>query len=132
MLYIHKYINFLIGSYKISTVIVFFAAVGCCSESGKSQDISFYCLPRDEKLKAKWLQKLKRDSLPSEKIIRACHLHFEDECFKRELELFNNLLKRFSTAVSFSYFVTSCKKNGENIFSRSYKHHVVLSKSSIY
>ena len=47
--------------------IVFCAAVGCCNESGKSQDISFYRLPRDQTLKAKWLQKLKRDNLPSEK-----------------------------------------------------------------
>ena len=47
--------------------MMFCAAVWCCSESGKSQDISFYHLPRDQTLKAKWLQKMKRDSLPSEK-----------------------------------------------------------------
>ena len=51
--------------------MVFCAAVGCCSESGKSQDINFYFLPRDQTLKAKRLQKLKRDNLPSEKNIRA-------------------------------------------------------------
>ena len=56
------------ASYKISTAMVFCAAVGCCSESGKSENISFYRLPRDQTLKAKWLQKLKRDNLPSEKI----------------------------------------------------------------
>ena len=30
--------------------------------------------------------------LPSEKNIRVCHLHFEDESFKRDLEVLNNLL----------------------------------------
>ena len=72
--------------------MVFRAAVGCCSESEKSQNINFYRLPRDQTVKAKWLQKLKRDNLPSEKNIRVCQLHFEDECFKRDLEVFNNLL----------------------------------------
>ena len=72
--------------------MVFRAAVGCCSESEKSQNINFYRLPRDQTVKAKWLQKLKIDNLPSEKNIRVCQLHFEDECFKRDLEVFNNLL----------------------------------------
>ena len=67
--------------------MVFCAAVGSRSESGKSKDIGFYRLPRDQTLKAKWLQKLKRDNLPSEKNTRACYLHFEDECFKRDLEV---------------------------------------------
>ena len=47
--------------------MVFCAAVGCCNKSGKFQEISFYRLPRDQTLKAKRLQKLKRDNLPSEK-----------------------------------------------------------------
>ena len=108
MLYIHNHINFLIPSYTISTAMVFCAAVWCCSESGKSQDISFYCLPRDQTLRATWLQKLKRDNLPSKKYIRVCRLHFEDECFKQDLEVCNNLLWRFLMTVSFSYFVMSC------------------------
>ena len=51
-------------------------AGGCCGESGKSQD-SFYHLPRDQTLKSRWLQKLKRDNLQSESVML-----FEDECFK--------------------------------------------------
>ena len=47
--------------------MLFCAGVECCNESGKPQDISFYRLPRDQTLNAKWLQKLKRDNLPSEK-----------------------------------------------------------------
>ena len=46
--------------------MVFCAAAGCYRESRKSQDISFYRLPRDQTLRAKCLQKLKRDNLPSE------------------------------------------------------------------
>ena len=69
MLYIHNYINVLIASYKISTAVVFCAAVGCCSESGKSQDISFNHLLYDQTLKAKWLQKLKRDNRHQKKIL---------------------------------------------------------------
>ena len=72
--------------------MLFCAAVECCSEPVKSQDISFYRLPRDQTLGAKWLQNLKRDNLPSEKNIRVCHLHLEGECFKRDLEVFKNLL----------------------------------------
>ena len=82
--------NFIIASYKLSTTMVFCAAVGC-SESGKSQDINFYFLPRDQTHKAKRLQKLKKHNFPTEKNIRAFHLHFEGECFKHYLKVFNNL-----------------------------------------
>ena len=101
--------------------MVFCAAVGYCNEPGKSQDISFYRLPRDQTLKAKWLQRLKRDNLPSEKNIRVCHPHFEDECFKRDLEVFNKSTVKIFNGCLFSYFVTSCKKlgEGENIFHKT-------------
>ena len=64
-------------------------AVDCNSNTFKSnrdKNVSFYGLPKDENLKKRWLQNIKRENLPKDKKI--CHLHFEEHCFKRDLKVY--------------------------------------------
>ena len=53
----------------------------------KSQNtgVSFYRLPKDKALKEKCLINLKMENPPND--VRLCHLHFEDSCFNRDLEV---------------------------------------------
>ena len=63
-------------------------AVNCGNNSfrkKKHEDVFFFCLPKDEKLEKKWLIKVRRENLPKE--VRIYHLHFEESCFKRDLEV---------------------------------------------
>ena len=64
------------------------AAVNCNNnkyKAGQNTGVSFYHLPKDKALKEKWLINLKRENPPND--VRLCHLHFEDSCFKRDLEV---------------------------------------------
>ena len=64
------------------------AAVNCNNnkyKAGQDTGVSFYHLPKDKALKEKWLINLKRENPPND--VRLCHLHFEDSCFKRDLEV---------------------------------------------
>ena len=69
--------------------MVYCSAVGCKSNSSAKNDvkISFFRLPRDEKLKKQWLANIKRENIPQHSSIRLCHLHFEESCFKRDLKV---------------------------------------------
>ena len=70
--------------------MVWCAAVGCNNNSfKKSRDksITFFRLPKDDSLKKKWLNNLKRANLPKIENVRICHLHFEEYCFKRDLQV---------------------------------------------
>ena len=73
--------------------MVICAAVGCSSNSSTSKElnISLYRLPRDKKLESAWIQKLKRANLPAEENIRVCNLHFEEECFERDMKVYDFL-----------------------------------------
>ena len=78
--------NLLINIFKM----VWCAAVGCNNNSfKKSRDksITFFRLPKDDSLKKKWLNNLKRANLPKIENVRICHLHFEESCFKRDLQV---------------------------------------------
>ena len=55
------------------------------SENKKNGNVSFFCLPKDEKLKNKWLINIRRDNLPKD--VRMCHPHYEESCFKRDFEV---------------------------------------------
>ena len=61
----------------------------------RDKDVSFYNLPKDKNLRKKWLTNIKRENIP--KNPKICHQHFEDSCFKMDLEvnifplLFTNL-----------------------------------------
>ena len=50
--------------------------------------LKFFRLPKDDNLKEKWLQNIKKEILP--KTPTLCQLHFEEHCFKRDLEVNNN------------------------------------------
>ena len=67
------------------------AAVGCGSNSNTSKElnISLYQLPREEALKIAWKQKLWREMLLADENIRVCNLHFEEECFERDLQVYS-------------------------------------------
>ena len=69
--------------------MVICAAVGCGSNSiaSKALNISLYRLPREEALKIAWKQKKKKKKLPTDENIRVCNLHFEEECFERDLQV---------------------------------------------
>ena len=68
--------------------MVICVAVGCSSDTRfASGKISFYKLPNDTNFKKQWLVNIKRDNLPSEKHLSLCHIHFEDNCFQRDLKV---------------------------------------------
>ena len=62
-------------------------AVGCNSNSFVPNRVksSFYGLPKDDTLKKKWLQNIKRENLPKDK--KLCHLHFTEDCFERDMRV---------------------------------------------
>ena len=63
-------------------------AAGNCNintyKKGQKTGVSFYCLPKDKGFKEKWLINLKRENPPN---VRLCYVHFEDSCFKHDLEV---------------------------------------------
>ena len=61
------------------------AAVNCSNKSNKSKGITLFSLPKNEDMRKKWLVNLKRDNLPKD--VRICSVHFEESCFKRDLEV---------------------------------------------
>ena len=73
--------------------MVYCCAVGCVNDSSKqskieNEKISFYRLPNDKKIQKLWIDKIRRPkvNLPPYRNIRICHLHFEEECFERDLK----------------------------------------------
>ena len=62
-------------------------AVDCSNTFTKNweEDVSFYNLPRDLKLKKRWLANIKCENIP--KNLKICHQHFKYSCFKRDLEV---------------------------------------------
>ena len=65
-------------------------AVGCSSNSftkKRVKSLRFFQLPKNEILKKRWLQNIKRDHLPKNPSV--CELHFEENCFKRDLQVSN-------------------------------------------
>lgn len=66
--------------------MVICAAVNCSNNTNKQSNITFYRLPsNNNSLKQQWLTKLRRENLPKD--IRVCSVHFEESCFKRDLEV---------------------------------------------
>jgi len=61
------------------------AAINCTNNTNKPSDVSFFRLPRNEALKKQWVVLLRRENLPKD--ARVCHIHFEESCFKRDLEV---------------------------------------------
>ena len=65
------------------------AALGYGSNSitSKELNISLYQLPREEALKS--AREKRREKLPADENIRVCNLHFEEECFERDLQVYS-------------------------------------------
>ena len=65
-------------------------AVGCSNNTftkNRDKNVSFYKFPKDKALEKKWMQNIKRENPPKD--ARICHIHFEDSCFKRDLQVQN-------------------------------------------
>ena len=63
--------------------------MGCNNDSryvGIKQGVSYHKIPTDGKLLKEWLAKLSRLVLVVTSDSRVCSLHFEPECFERDLE----------------------------------------------
>ena len=71
------------------------AAVNCSNKSNKAKNIALYHLPKDKTIQKQWLANLKRENIPTE--VRVCSMHFEEFCFKRDLEV-------IYFSIQFSYF----------------------------
>ena len=76
------------------------AAVNCNKRNDKKKGYVLYCLPKDEKLRKAWIINLKRENLPED--TRVCHLHFEESCFKRDLEVCKHFFLYFMLWIQFS------------------------------
>ena len=73
---------------KKKTNMPWCVAVGCNSNSFKknrNKDVKFFSIPKNESLRKKWFANIKRENPPKEPMI--CHLHFEESCFRRDLQV---------------------------------------------
>ena len=67
-------------------------AVDCGNNTfakNREKDVSFYNLPKDIKLRKRWLANIKREN--NFKNPNICHQHFEDSCFKMDLVVIMSL-----------------------------------------
>ena len=72
------------------------AAIGCTNRSNDKPELSFHKIlsKRDEDRRKKWLQNIRREGvLPKDESFRICSEHFEDKCFKRDLQVKSPLSK---------------------------------------
>ena len=72
---------------NISVEMVICMDFGCKSDSRQGKAISFYKFPKNENLKQQWLLKIKRVNIQLMQHARICHLHFEPDCFKHNLQV---------------------------------------------
>ena len=65
-----------------------YVAVDCSNNTftkNWEKDVSFFNLPKDLKLRERWFENIKCQNIP--KNPKIFHQHFEDSCFKRDLEI---------------------------------------------
>ena len=60
-------------------------AVNCSNKSNKAKNIVLYRIPKDKTIQKQSLANFKRENIPTE--VRVCGMHFEESCFKRDLEV---------------------------------------------
>ena len=91
--------------------MVYCAVVSCYNHSNKkntTEKISYFRLPSDESLHRTWLSKIKRQDLPANyDSIRVCHVHFEEDEFRPDLQVcvfFYLSIKILSSFISFHGF----------------------------
>jgi len=72
-------------------MVLYCSAFGCTNKWEPNSAISFHRLPkksRNEELRKKWLQNIKREGiLPKDENFFICSVHFEEDCFKRDLKV---------------------------------------------
>ena len=69
--------------------MVYCSAVGCNNDSryvGKKEGVSYHKFPAEQKLQKEWLAKISRLDLKVTKDSRVCSVHFEPECYERDLK----------------------------------------------
>ena len=79
-------------------------ALGCNNnifKMNRGKDVSFSRIPKDGNLKRRWVQNIKRQNLLKDPKI--CHLHFEESCFKRDLQV------RFILIITYYAMLYYCK-----------------------
>ena len=62
--------------------------VGCNNitfKRNRDKDVRFFQIPKDGSLRRTWVQNIKREKLLKDPKI--CHLHLEESCFKRNLQV---------------------------------------------
>ena len=66
------------------------SAFSCTDRSENYPGISFHRIPSSKKkeLRQEWLHNIRRvGNLPSDKSFYICSVHFEENCFKRDLQV---------------------------------------------
>ena len=65
------------------------SAFGCTNRSENYPAISFHRIPSSKKneLRQKWLHNIRVGNLPSDKTFYICSAHFEENCFKCDLQV---------------------------------------------
>ena len=66
------------------------SAFGCTNRSENCPEISFHRIPswKKKELRKKWLHNIRRvGTLPSDQSFYICSSHFEENCFKRDLQV---------------------------------------------
>ena len=113
--------------------MVYCSGVDCVNDSSRSKDggeksekISFYRLPSDKRIRKLWIDTIKRpkSNLPPYASIRLCHLHFDKNCFERDLksELLNlpikRILKKDAVPTIFIYSKNNTQKRTSKVSTR--------------
>ena len=91
--------------------MVYCVVVGCSYHSNRkitTEKISYFHLPSDESLRRTWLNKIKKQDLSANyDSIRVCHVHFEEDQFQRDLQVYGSFylsIKILSSFISFHGF----------------------------
>ena len=78
----------------------FCAAVGCSNHRNEpasakkkteKEKISFFKLPKDQKVAAVWIARINRTSLPAN--VYLCEKHFTEDCFQRTADFVHHYMK---------------------------------------
>ena len=66
-------------------------AFGCTNRAANHPELSFHKVPTNKRnpvLRKRWLHNIRRDgNLPKDSSFYICSIHFEEECFRRDLQV---------------------------------------------
>ena len=92
-------------------------------KKNRDKDVSFFRIPKDRSLKRRLVQNTKRENLPKDPKI--CHSHFEESCFKRDLQVSFILIITYYAMVSYHKSTQICNLSAQKSFSNI---HVMMMK----